>query len=121
LRENPGASPVESSASASSEEQPGFLSPAAADLQRRAALESMYPPGNALPATPLKKSLPVDSLNPVVLLMKGTSGEPFFISWRSQIDVVETLAWRSILYIWGGPILALAGLWLLLDRLLLEP
>jgi hypothetical protein len=57
-------------------------------------------------------------LNPPVLLMKGTSGEPFFISWRSQRDVVQMLAWRSTLYIWGGPILALAGLWLLLARLL---
>jgi hypothetical protein len=50
--------------------------------------------------------------------MKSASGEPFFISWRSQRDVVEELASRSVLYIWGGPVLALAGLWLLLSQLL---
>ena len=98
----------------------GFLSAAAADLQRRAAIESMLPPGSAPPRIP--QSRPVETeifdLNPPVVLMKGTSGEPFFISWRSQRDVVEELAWRSILYIWGGPLLALAGLWLLLSQFL---
>jgi hypothetical protein len=50
--------------------------------------------------------------------MKSTSGEPFFISWRSQSDVVQELAMRSILYIWGGPALALAGVWLMVCRFL---
>jgi len=59
----------------------------------------------------------VFDLNPPVVLMKGTSGSPFFISWRSQLEVVKELAWRSTLYIWGGPILAVAGLWLLVDHL----
>ena len=120
LRENPGPTTVLPSSSEPSEVPPGFLSPAAADLQRRTAIESMYPPGTALPPTPLQESLKAKSfdLNPPVLLMKGTAGEPFFISWRSQRDVVQMLAWRSTLYIWGGPILALAGLWLLLARLL---
>jgi hypothetical protein len=103
----------------------GFLSAAAADLQRRAATESMLPPGSAVP--PMPQTSPIQhrsiqsetfDLNPPVVLTKGTSGEPFFISWRSQRDVVEELAVRSILYIWGGPILALAGLCFVVNRLL---
>ena len=119
LRENPRRA-VQPSSSEPTEVPPGFLSPEAADLQRRTAIESMYPAGTALPPTPLQESLKARSfdLNPPVLLMKGKSGEPFFISWRSQRDVVQMLAWRSTLYIWGGPILALVGLWLLLARLL---
>jgi hypothetical protein len=57
-------------------------------------------------------------LNPPVLLMRGTSDEPFFISWRSQRDVVQELTMLSVLYIWGGPVLALAGVWLLVSHLL---
>jgi hypothetical protein len=120
LRENPGLSAAQVSRSAPGEVPAGFLSSAAADLQRRAVIESMYPPGTALPPTPLQESLkatPFD-LNPPILLTKGTSGQPFFISRRSQREVVQSLAWRSTLYIWGGPILALTGLWLLLARLL---
>jgi len=118
LRENPG---LESAADCMAHGMShGFLSAAAADLQRRAAIESMLPPGSAVP--PIPQARPVETgafdLNPRVVLMKGTSGKPFFISWRSQRDVVEELAWRSVLYIWGGPVLALAGLWLLVNHLL---
>jgi E3 ubiquitin ligase len=118
LRENPG---LESAADCMAHGMSqGFLSAAAADLQRRAAIESMLPPGSPVP--PIAQARPVETeafdLNPRVVLMKGTSGEPFFISWRSQRDVVEELAWRSVLYIWGGPVLALAGLWLLVNHFL---
>jgi hypothetical protein len=120
LRENPG---LQSAADclAHGVEQPhqGFLSAAAADLQRRAAIESMLPPGSASPRMPQTRPVATEvfDLNPPVVLMKGTSGSPFFISWRSQLEVVKELAWRSTLYIWGGPILAVAGLWLLVDHL----
>jgi hypothetical protein len=117
LRENPGRkSAADCMAHGISQ---GFLSAAAADLQRRAALESILPPGSSLP--PMPQARPAETefdLNPPVVLMKGTSGEPFFISWRSQREVVDELAWRSVLYIWGGPVLALAGLWLLVSHLL---
>jgi len=46
-------------------------------------------------------------LNPRVALMKGTHNPAFFISWRSQRDVLASLGWKSALYIWGGPILTL--------------
>jgi hypothetical protein len=49
--------------------------------------------------------------------MKGERNEPFLLSWRSQHDVVRELARKSVLYIWGGPVLVLVGLWLLMDRL----
>jgi hypothetical protein len=118
LRENPG---LESAADCMAHGiSQGFLSAAAADLQRRAAIESILPPASSLP--PMQQARPIETepfdLNPPVVLMKGTSGEPFFISSRSQRDVVEDLSWRSVLYIWGGPVLALAGLWLLVNHLL---
>lgn len=121
LRENPGLeSAADCLAGNAAQGQQGFLSAAAADLQRRAAIESVLPPGGAVPRIP--KIPPVETgafdLNPPVMLMKSASGGPFFISWRSQRDVVQQLAARSALYIWGGPALALAGVWLLVSHLL---
>jgi E3 Ubiquitin ligase len=121
LRENPELqSAVNCSADAAGRAGPGFLSASAADLQRRAAIESVYPPGSAVPPPPPARAVETEpfDLDPPVVLMKGTAGEPFFISWRSQRDVVAELGLRSVLYIWGGPILALAGLWLLVDPFL---
>jgi E3 Ubiquitin ligase len=46
-------------------------------------------------------------LKPKVVLMNGTHDPAFFISWRSQRDVVASLGWKSALYIWGGPALTL--------------
>jgi hypothetical protein len=46
-------------------------------------------------------------VKPKVVLMKGTHDPAFFISWRSQRDVVASLGWKSPLYIWGGPALTL--------------
>ncbi len=120
LRENPRLeSAADCLAGDAAQGRQGFLSAAAADLQRRAAIESMLPPGSLVP--PIPKTPPAETnafdLNPPVVLMEGASGEPFFISWRSQGDVVQELAMRSVFYIWGGPVLALAGLWLLLSRL----
>ena len=53
-------------------------------------------------------------LHPPVVLMKGTHQAEFFISWRSQREVVASLGWKSILMIWGGPILTLVCVYLLL-------
>ena len=55
-------------------------------------------------------------LHPQVVLMKGLTVDPYFISWRSQRDVVQELAVKTILYIWGGPILTLACIWVLVSR-----
>jgi hypothetical protein len=121
LQENPGLeSATDCLAHGVGQREQGFLSAAAADLQRRAAIESLLPPGSALPPTPQSRPVETEAfdLNPPVVLMKGTSGGPFFISWRSQRDVVDELARRSVLYIWGGPVLAVAGLWLLVSHFL---
>jgi hypothetical protein len=45
--------------------------------------------------------------HPPTVLMKGEHETAFFISWRSQRDVVKSLGWKSALMIWGGPALTL--------------
>lgn len=55
-------------------------------------------------------------LHPKVVLMKGAHNPAFFISWRSQKDVVASLGWKSALLIWGGPALTLLCVYLLAAR-----
>jgi hypothetical protein len=54
--------------------------------------------------------------NPAVVLMKGNHNPAFFISWRSQRDVVRSLGWKSALMIWGGPALALLSVFIFLSH-----
>jgi len=54
------------------------------------------------------------NLHPPVLLMRGRG--PFIISSDSQRDVVAKLNLKSLLYIWGGPAVALWGLWEILNH-----
>jgi hypothetical protein len=56
-------------------------------------------------------------LHPPVVLMKGHDEPSFFISWRSQRDVVRSLGWKSGLMIWSGPLVALACIYFLLAYL----
>ena len=56
-------------------------------------------------------------LHPPVILMKGSNEPTFFISWRSQRDVVNSLNWKSTLMIWGCPALVLACVYVLLMHL----
>lgn len=53
-------------------------------------------------------------LHPPVVLMKGSHEPTFFISWRSQRDVIASLGWKSALMIWGGPMLTILCLYILL-------
>ena len=53
-------------------------------------------------------------LHPPVILMKGS---PFIISNRSQREVISDLSWKSIVYIWGGPVVTLLGVWGILKYL----
>ena len=53
------------------------------------------------------------NLHPPVVLMKGAHDPTFFISWRSQRDVVKSLGWKSALMIWGGPALTLLCMYIL--------
>ena len=54
-------------------------------------------------------------LHPAVVLMKGTNNNAFLISWRSQQEFARSLGWKCALMIWGGPVLALVSLYLLLN------
>jgi hypothetical protein len=62
------------------------------------------------PASPHDSSF---DLRPSAAIGKGQRGDPFTISWHSQKEVVRALAWKSTLYIWGGPVLAIAFLYFL--------
>ncbi len=53
--------------------------------------------------------------HPPVVLMKGANNKAFLISWRSQREVAQTLAWQCTLMIWGGPLLAMLCLYLFLN------
>jgi len=57
---------------------------------------------------------PSFDLHPSAAISKGERGEPFTISWHSQKEVVQSLAWKSTLYIWGGPVLGIACFYFLL-------
>jgi hypothetical protein len=53
--------------------------------------------------------------HPPVVLTKGENNPTFIISWRSQRDLAKSLGWKCALMIWGGPVLALASLYVLLN------
>ena len=67
------------------------------------------------PAKPGNES-PFD-LTPPVVLMKGENNPAFLISWRSQQDVIPSLAWKSIAMVWGGGALTLLGIYVLLAQM----
>ena len=48
-----------------------------------------------------------DVLHASAAISKGERGEPFTISSQSQREVVQSLGWRAVGYIWGGPVFAL--------------
>lgn len=50
---------------------------------------------------------------PPAVLMKGTHNPAFFISWHSQKDIVNSLGWKSVAMIWGGPALTLLSAYIL--------
>lgn len=90
---------------------PGFISAGEADLLRKkayATLDPRYPSGCEVDVAE------EFDLHPPVILMKGQG--PFVISAGSQRDIVLKLHWKSMLYIWGGPIAALWGLWEIFSR-----
>lgn len=52
-------------------------------------------------------------LNPSTVLMKGAHNPAFFISWRSQKEILSSLGWKSAAMIWGGPGVALFSAYIL--------
>jgi hypothetical protein len=53
-------------------------------------------------------------LHPRVAIGKGERGDPFTISSQSQREVVQALAWKSMLYIWGSPVFTIVCIYFLL-------
>ena len=68
----------------------------------------------AVEAQPASEDASGFDLHPPVVLMKGSHDPAFFISWRSQRDVIASLGWKSTLMIWGGPALTILCVYLLL-------
>ncbi|HVO79736.1 MAG TPA: GIDE domain-containing protein [Terriglobales bacterium] len=66
--------------------------------------------GAAAAAAPAQEGF---DLHPSVVLMKGTHNPAFFISWKSQKEVVQSLGWKSFAMIWGGPALTLLCVYIL--------
>ncbi|HKU26530.1 MAG TPA: hypothetical protein VJQ54_13730 [Candidatus Sulfotelmatobacter sp.] len=89
---------------------PGFVSQGEAELLRHEAYPALDP---TLPSG-MDASPEQFDYHPPIILMKGSG--PFVISTRSEREIVESLTWKSILYIWGGPIAALWGLWEIFGR-----
>jgi len=85
---------------------------AAAGINRPAPV-AVASTGAAAAAAPAPEQF---DLHPPTVLMKGAHDPSFFISWRSQRDVVESLGWKSALMIWGGPALTLVCVYILAAR-----
>jgi hypothetical protein len=85
---------------------PGFISEGEADIFRREAFSFLDP---SLPAGEVPDRTRPFDLYPPTILMKGPG--PFLISNKSEREILSSLSWKSLLYIWGGPLAALWGLW----------
>ena len=109
LRENPWptTNPGDSSLSRIG---PGFVSLDEADLLRREAFPSLNP---NLPSGAAQERQ-FNLYPPTILIREGRN--PFVISTRSQREVVLQLAWKSLLFIWGGPLWTLWSLWEILGH-----
>ncbi len=101
-----------SSISMDEEDQLGASSRAAAI----ATAEPDDPPADDAPPANAPTNAPecadLESCPPVAIC-KGPRGDPFMISVHSQREVVRSLAWKSGLCIWGGPVLTLTCFYLL--------
>jgi len=93
-------------------------SAAALKTQPAAAVQVQTPPVPERKTEVVRKAETEDpkgfDLHPPVVLMQGSHQPAFFISWKSQRDVVNSLGWKSSLMIWGGPALTLASVYFLL-------
>ncbi len=90
------------------------ISWSAAPAAARVAVAGIGKSATAVEARPLAEEIGAFDLHPPVVLMKGSHEPAFFISWRSQREVVSSLGWKSTLMIWGGPALTLACIYFLL-------
>jgi hypothetical protein len=68
-------------------------------------------------APPTAANHDVFDLTPPVVLMKGKNNPAFLISWRSQSELVRSLAWKCAAMVWGGAGLTLLGIYVLLQQM----
>jgi hypothetical protein len=90
----------------------GITSPAAWAAAGTATGTATAPNNGTAPA--VGETSPEFDTHPPVVLMKGTHETAFLISWRSQKEIISSLAWKSTAMIWGGPALTLGCLYFLL-------
>jgi len=57
------------------------------------------------------------NLTPPVVLMKSANHPTFVVSFRSQKEFVNALAWKSATMVWGGAAITLLGLYMLLAQM----
>ncbi|MBZ5597757.1 MAG: E3 ubiquitin ligase family protein [Acidobacteriia bacterium] len=91
----------------------GVAGPATSTHALNVTSTSASSSGSAGAAAALAPSADGFDLHPSVALMKGAHNPAFFISWRSQKDVVQSLGWKSAAMIWGGPALTLLCVYIL--------
>lgn len=89
-----------------------YLSREAADLQRREQLEALGIPLSES-RQPVEAADSAFDLLPRVVLRAG-GNRPFVLSRQTPQRIIDRLAQRSVLDIWGGPAIALLSLGLLL-------
>ncbi len=104
----------------------GINNPGAFRAQTSSATQPSHPAGlsagtAAAPAidpisNPQSNPDPGFDPHPKTVLMRGENDRAFFISWRSQREVIASLGWKSALYIWGGPLLLLLSAYVLVER-----
>jgi len=80
------------------------------DVADEISLSNPQQQGNAAGSPPKT----VFDLHSPAAICKGERGDPFTISSNSQREVVQALAWKSMLYIWGSPLFTLACIYFLL-------
>jgi hypothetical protein len=83
---------------------------AAAGIRQTQVIAAASSGGGAAGAAPAPEQF---DLHPPTVLMKGAHSPAFFISWRSQRAVVQSLGWKSALMIWGGPAVTLVCAYIL--------
>jgi hypothetical protein len=93
---------------------PAAWSAAGVTSQATGAAQAKSAPVMEREAQPQPVAVEDFDLHPPVVLMQGTHQPAFFISWKSQRDVVRSLGWKSSLMIWGGPALTLTSVYFLL-------
>lgn len=86
----------------------------AATTAAAVAPEASNPAASVQPSPAGQGEIGFPEKNPTII-RKGTNDTTFYISWRSQKEIVSDLSTRAFLMIFGGPALSALCLWVLLN------